>query len=531
MNQVMTRFGLSPMMELYKSNRALVLTIVTSSIVGIATIWLNLPMSGIVLATLVPWLPIIIAKTREDVARYGWLAIFQVLVILQLAHFGEHVSQIIELHFLDWAPSRARGIIGELDIEPVHFWWNLLILFGATLLLIRYKHNRWLWASFFFSIWHQVEHTYLYFWWYQPKGISGHPGILGAGGLLDQTNIYIPFLTTLGRADLHFWYNLFEIGLFVIAFADQVLAWQRAMPERLSPGWFKRAAIVIAVVQVALIALVALLQRTPPTRQVPGDFPSLQAAIDAAPEWAILRIAPGTFNETLYIAKPLTLIGASDGQTRLASRDDATPVIAVNQTHDVALKQLSIDGGLYGVLVEESTAVQILYNRISNAQFAGIRLSRAAADIVGNQIQNTNGPVGMGIELANTMSKPQSTINQNTIVANTHEGINLHNSHALIENNIVNGNGLRGIAITEMSMATVRSNLLSDNADAGIFVIDYSVASVTGNVIRGMKPGSTGNADGIHAYFYAQVILGYNTIDCEPDRAVTWGYEAVILHQ
>src|SRR5512144_1343060 len=133
-NQVMTRLGLAPMMEFYQSNRALVLTIIVSTVAGIAAIWLGWSMSGIVLATLLPWMPLIAIKVREDVAKYGWLAIFQVLVILQLAHFGEHASQMIELHFLDWMPSRAKGIIGELDIEPVHFWWNTFILFGATLL-------------------------------------------------------------------------------------------------------------------------------------------------------------------------------------------------------------------------------------------------------------------------------------------------------------------------------------------------------------------------------------------------------------
>jgi parallel beta-helix repeat protein len=135
----------------------------------------------------------------------------------------------------------------------------------------------------------------------------------------------------------------------------------------------------------------------------------------------------------------------------------------------------------------------------------------------------------MGIELANTMSRPPSTVNQNTVIASTHEGISLHNAHALVENNVVSANGLRGIAIAEMSMATVRSNRLDDNADAGIFVLDNSMASVTANVIRAVKPGPDGRADGIRAFYYAEVLLGENTIDGPAGQAITSGYEAVIV--
>jgi parallel beta-helix repeat protein len=488
-------------------------------------------MSGIVLATLVPWLPLIAAKVREDVIKYGWLAIFQVLVILQLAHFGEHVSQMIELHLLDWMPSRAKGIIGELDIEPVHFWWNLIILFGATALLLRYRQNRWLWASFFFSVWHQIEHTYIYFVWYLPQNISGHPGIFGAGGLVDQANLYIPFLTTLGRADLHFWYNLFEIGLFVIAFITQVWMWQRIAPAPLAYRWLKRAALIAALVQVALIAIIALYLRTPPTLRVPGDYPNIQAAIDAAPEWAILRIGAGAFHESLHITKPLTLIGAGGDQTQLINADDTSAAVTIQRTHDVALKNFSIRGGLYGILVEDSSAVQLFNNRVQGASFVGIRLATASAEILGNEVRGARSPFGIGIELANTMSKPPSMIHQNVIADNPYEGFVMHNAHGMVENNLVTGNGFQGIAITEMSMAMVRGNIVRDNAEVGIYVVDNSMADIVGNHVSAMKPGPTGNADGIRAYYYAEVTLANNTIDCEPERAITSGYQAVITRQ
>lgn len=522
-----------PLIDLHTQDRIVVAIIVISGAIGIIGIMLGWAMVAIAAASFVPWLLILARKFEGDYRQFGWLAVFEILVIMQLFHFAEHVSQIIELHFLDWAPSIARGIVGELDIEPVHMWWNTAILFGATLLLLRYKQNRWLWASWLFSIWHQIEHTYVYLWWFIPKGVSGHPGIFGAGGLVDQANISIPVLTDLGRADLHFWYNFFEIGLFVVAFVAQALARPRlaAAPGTTTTHTRRRALIVVGALQFALILGLALAHYSPRTLRVPENYPTIQATIDAAPEWAIVRIAPGTYAETLRITKPITLIGAGEGKTRLVNNDDTTPVIAIEKTNGVILRQLTIVGGLYGILVEESTAVQILKSQVLNAWFGGIRLSRASAEIIANEVRGTRSPFGMGIELANTASKPPSMIRDNIVADNPHEGIILHNSGAMIENNTVTGNGLRGIAVTEMSMATVRGNTMRENADAGIFVVDSSMADILSNRISAVKPGPTGAADGIRAYYYAEVMLGQNTIDVPKDRAVVSGYEATIENQ
>lgn len=221
--------GVSLMTTVDVSRQLVLATLAVSSALGLGALALGWRMPFIALIVLAPWMPILARKLRADWLAYGMLALFELLVILQIGHFAEHVSQMIELHFLNWVPTQARGIIGELDIEPVHFWWNLIILAAGTLLLFRYGANGWLLASWSFSIWHQIEHIYIYFWWYLPHGISGHPGILGAGGLVAQAAVGIPVLTTLGRADLHFWYNLVEITLFIVAFLFQA---RRTLAQR-----------------------------------------------------------------------------------------------------------------------------------------------------------------------------------------------------------------------------------------------------------------------------------------------------------
>lgn len=265
----------------------------------------------------------------------------------------------------------------------------------------------------------------------------------------------------------------------------------------------------------------------PTTLRVPEDHSTIQRAIAAAPAGALIRVGPGTFHETLVITKPLVLVGSANGGTRVEAAG-AEAVVAIRDTRAVRLEGLTIVGGEYGILVDEAEAVQILGNRVLSSRFVGIRLSRAAARIEGNEVRAGFGPYGMGIELANTHSRPESVISRNVVAGATQEGIVLHNAHARIENNTVTANGLRGVSITEMSMATVARNTITDNADAGIYVVDWSMAEIDGNHIASVRPGPEGKAEGIRAFFYAEVMLGRNRIDVPADRAVVASFGASV---
>jgi parallel beta-helix repeat protein len=265
-----------------------------------------------------------------------------------------------------------------------------------------------------------------------------------------------------------------------------------------------------------------------PMLDVPGQYASVQQAIEAAPAGAIIRIGPGTYREALVIARPVALIGAAGGSTRIDAAD-AESVVTVRVTREVRIEGLTVVGGDHGVLVEESQAVQLIGNHVIGARFAGIRLSRASALIKGNDVRAGAGPYGMGIELANTMSRPPSVIIGNVVVGATHEGIILHNSHAMIESNTVTGSGLRGVSISEMSMATVAKNTIMDNADAGIWVVDSSMADIAGNHIGAMRAGPEGRLNGIGVFYYGEVMLGRgNRIEVDSDRAIVATFGGIV---
>jgi nitrous oxidase accessory protein len=282
-----------------------------------------------------------------------------------------------------------------------------------------------------------------------------------------------------------------------------------------------RAAGLLAVVASLAVGIFAVAPGAfAPTVAVPGRYATLTQAIDAAPAGAIIQLGPGTYAGPIVITKSLSLVGAPGRASQVVAPDGST-AIAISDVGGVRLQGLAVVGGEYGITVDRSDAVQIIGNLVTGAAMAGIRLSRAAALVKGNEVRAGTGPFGMGIELANTMSRPASVITGNVVAGATREGIILHNSHAMIESNTVTGSGLRGVSISEMSMATVAKNTIMDNADAGIWVVDSSMADIAGNRIGAMRPGPEGRLNGIGVFYHGEVMLGRgNRIEVDADRAI-----------
>jgi parallel beta-helix repeat protein len=286
-------------------------------------------------------------------------------------------------------------------------------------------------------------------------------------------------------------------------------------------------AFLAAAASLAFGLLVIAPPALAPTLAVPGEYATIADAMAAAPAGATIQLGPGSYGPVV-IAKPLVLVGAPNRASRIVAPDGRT-AIAIRDVYGVRLQGLVIEGGDYGVTVDEAAAVQLVGNRVVGATLAGIRLSRAAALITGNEIRAGTGPYGMGIELANTMSRPASVITLNVVSGATHEGIILHNSHAMIESNTITSNGLRGVSISEMSMASVTKNTIMDNADAGIWVVDSSMADIAGNHIGAMRPGPDGRLNGIGVFYYGEAMVGRgNRIDVDADRAIVATFGGVV---
>ena len=138
-----------------------------------------------------------------------WIALLGFLAVSQTAHLLEHVAQMVQIHVLHLSGANAQGIVGQLNIEWVHFSWNALVLVALLVLLPRFPTNPWLIAVTPLAAWHFVEHSVMIATYLQ-TGVSGTPGLLSSGGLLFG-GLPIP------RPDLHFLYNLVETIPLLVA--------------------------------------------------------------------------------------------------------------------------------------------------------------------------------------------------------------------------------------------------------------------------------------------------------------------------
>lgn len=152
--------------------------------------------------------------TARAATSTPWLALFSLLALVQTAHLLEHVAQMVQIHLLGLTGADARGIVGQLDIEWVHFAWNAGVVVALGVLLVHYKANAWLLVATAIASWHLIEHDVI-MQTFLATGIAGAPGLLASGGLIRGG---LP----LSRPDLHFLYNLVETAPILFAYVAQL---------------------------------------------------------------------------------------------------------------------------------------------------------------------------------------------------------------------------------------------------------------------------------------------------------------------
>ncbi|GIW23903.1 hypothetical protein [Meiothermus sp.] len=176
-------------------------------------------------------------KWWDDFRRLGAAAfVLSALLMLQGFHFLEHTVQMVQYYLFNRPPILSQGLISSLNVEWVHFLWNVFVLSMMVFLLRRGLRGFWGWALLGWTTAHTLEHTYLLLRYLQLQaelgalGLSGFqvaqalPGILGRDGWLAENNLCtgVPGLTTLPRVAIHFLWNLGETGLLLLAAHTQL---------------------------------------------------------------------------------------------------------------------------------------------------------------------------------------------------------------------------------------------------------------------------------------------------------------------
>ncbi len=143
---------------------------------------------------------------------------FVVTVAIQTLHMVEHVAQVFQKFVLNY--SYAHGLIGSLDLEQVHFTFNLLYLGALIYVTLGWlsfgrrvcRQEKMLGALLIGTVmvqgYHMVEHSARLVQFLN-TGLQGTPGLLGGhfDGVIFHafmnTAVYLPALVVFVCSGMH----------------------------------------------------------------------------------------------------------------------------------------------------------------------------------------------------------------------------------------------------------------------------------------------------------------------------------------
>jgi len=212
------------------------------------------------------------------------------------------------------------------------------------------------------------------------------------------------------------------------------------------------------------------------TLQVPQEYPTIQAAVNAAGTGDVVEVDAGTYLENVIVNKTVTIRGASATSTVVDG--GGIGVVFNIQEDNVELCNLTVqNGGSYS-----GVTIYYPYDGLT------IRNTRIIDNVVGVVISDVN----------------DNTIEDNVFINNQMYSIDvMYSSNTIIRGNQISESAY-GVEVSDTSSSQIVNNTISDTS-YGIYVPHSNNNNISANML-------TSNSWNIYLTYSNSNIIGYNNI-------------------
>jgi parallel beta-helix repeat protein len=238
----------------------------------------------------------------------------------------------------------------------------------------------------------------------------------------------------------------------------------------------------------------------------PGNYTTIQSAIDAANVGDTVFVYNGTYVESVRVSKSLRLFGEHMNTTVIDGAGTSFGVLI--EADSVTMSGFSITNASdHGVELYISSGSEISNNNISGNLGSGIFVLYSPFTIITRNIIFDNDR-----DAIYTFDSQGCTISKNNVSGND-PGVGVYDSNSsIIDDNIISNSTFWGITVLNSHNSRVTNNYLFDN-DEGIYLLASESVSAQDNYISGSKVGillhylnwssahrNTMSGGGIHLY-------------------------------
>jgi len=235
---------------------------------------------------------------------------------------------------------------------------------------------------------------------------------------------------------------------------------------------------------------------------IPGDYATVQEAVDAVAPSGTITIGEGTYIGGITIWKPVTLKGAGREATILQAQEGGSLVIFIPAgVHGVRLEKLAVRGSrkngilIYGqahleelqvydnewngLEVGDSGQVSLQDSTVFDNGWSGLDVRDSAqVSLEGSTVVSDN----IGLEV---WGSAQVTLKDSTISGNVLDGLWVSGSaRVTLQDSTVSNNGDNGLEVKGSARVTLQDSTVSDNEEDGLLVKDEAHVELTNTTIR-----------------------------------------------